>query len=71
MVATHDRPNAGGEQCAYCGEPAGDGDWADRQWGLVEEPGPGGLPTVRHVHATCYLHRHTPQPCSTHPRTRR
>jgi hypothetical protein len=45
------------EPCAYCGEPAGPGDWANRQWGLVEESGPGGVPVTRYVHARCYLSR--------------
>ena len=44
------------ELCAYCGEPAGPQDWADRQWGRIEETGPGGVPVTRNVHANCYLH---------------
>ena len=54
---SEDSKQAPDEQCAYCGEPAGGGDWANRQWGLVEEPGPGGVPVIRHVHAPCYLNR--------------
>lgn len=52
------------QQCAHCGEPVGDGDWEGRPWGLIEEPGPSGVPVVHAVHAPCYLYRSRTQPGS-------
>ena len=53
------------ELCAFCGEPAGPRDWADRQWGRIDELGPGGVLVTRHVHSHCYLHHAKSKPGST------